>query len=225
MNGYIILTACFVLAYALIRGFKLLLFRKRYSQRFTEAYQFTKDKFGQQLNLSDVVIPTKEYDCQIMKVILATITDYLCSKGVDNIAFHCSIVCVDIHNILKDKFDINAIVTSGYITINNKKRFYVDKAEIVFQFGRREIHLKHHVWLTVGPYIIDPTLMSSIFIVNPNAFAINTFQKNGVIFYKYKNEKIMIENDSYKYMPLFVGKQYYDHTTYCHRLFVTHYDH
>ena len=225
MNGYIILLACFIFVYAGIRSFKFLFFRKRYAQRLTEAYAFTKDKFGEKLNLSDIVIPIKEYDIQSMNVLLSAIIDYLNSKDLDEIAFNCSIVCIDIQNLLKEKFDVNAIVTSGYITRNNRKRYYVNRAEIIFQFGKSKMYLKHHVWLTVGAYIVDPTLMASIFTINPDAFSINTFQKNGVIFYKHKDEKIRIENDSYGYMPLFVGKQYYAQTSYCSRLFVTALDH
>lgn len=187
---------------------------KRYVKKIMDAYHFTTTTWGTKLNLSDVTIPPKAYSDQAMQQILSFIKDYLLTKGIENIALRCSVVCIELHNILKENFMVDSIVTSGYLKINKKNYFYADRSAIVSQFGKNGIKLKHHVWLIIGEYIIDPTLMSSLYIANPNFFSEETLERNAVIFYKYKYSKIKIENENYEHKPLFLGKQFYDYTKY-----------
>ena len=195
------------------------LYKTSYFKLLTKANRFTIKEWGKFLKSSEVVFPPIKYDDEKIQMILSIIQDYVCSKGgVENIALKCNLICIEIHELLKTEYNIHSIVTSGYYLLNGKKSFYINKNKIITQFGKSGVKLEHHVWLTIGDYVIDPTLMFSIYWVNPCYFSKQTFIEHMIIFYRYESGSIVIENDTYEYIPQFVGKSYYVHTQLCGKL-------
>ena len=72
------------------------------------------------------------------------------------------IVCMEIHDRLKSQYNIDSIVTSGDCRLNGNKIWSATRRQLLAQFGHRVPTMSHHVWLTIGEYIIDPTIMTTI---------------------------------------------------------------
>ena len=75
--------------------------------------------------------------------------------------------------------------------------------------------MSHHVWLTIGEYIIDPTIMTTIRQKKRELFSNNIYEVTHMIFLcKHKHKTMRLENVILEYKPRLVGCEFYEHTQY-----------
>mgnify|MGYP006955730997 CR=1 FL=1 len=190
-------------------------FDKSYIASLEEAYNFTARKFGHKIKLSDVHFPIGQYTLDDFKKVVPFIADYVKRQGEFNIALRCNIVCMDIHDKLKSKYNIDSIVTSGDFWLSGRKIWSTTGTQLTTQFEHTIPTMSHHVWLTVGEYIIDPTIMMTIRQRIPNLFSDAVYDETHMIFLcKYSGRAMYINNILFEYKPRLVGQEFYKYTHY-----------
>lgn len=191
--------------------------RKSYIASLEEAYNFTVRRFGCKFKLSDVHFPVEKdtLNDNNLPEVFSCIVDYIREQGESNIAFRCNIVCMEIHDRLKSQYNINSIVTSGDCWLNGHEIWSTTRKQLLTQFGHTIPTMSHHVWLTIGEYIIDPTIMTTIRQKKRQLFSNDIYDATYMIFLcKYRHRAMRLENVVFEYKPRLVGREFYEHTQY-----------
>ncbi len=188
---------------------------KNYIASLEEAYYFTIRKFGHKLTLSDVHFPVWQCPLDDLRTAVSFIDSYVREQGESNMALRCNIVCMDIHDKLKSKYNIDSIITSGDLRLNGRTIWTATGKRLAAQFGHTIPVMSHHVWLTVGEFIIDPTVLFTIRQRNPYLLPEAIYGETHMIFLcEYKYRTVHLGNVSFEYRPRLVGREFYEHTRY-----------
>ena len=155
---------------------------KNYITSLEEAYYFTVRKFGHKLTLSDVHFPIKQCPLDDLRTAVSFIDSYIREQGEFNIALRCNIVCMDIHDKLKSKYNIDSIITSGDLRLNGRAIWTTTRKQLATQFGHTIPVMSHHVWLTIGELIIDPTVLFTIRQRSPHLLSKAIYDETHMIF-------------------------------------------
>lgn len=200
-----------------LKNFIRIHFSRSYTASLEGAYDFTVRNFGHQFKLPDVRFPVDKdtLNANDLPEVFSCIVDYIEEQGESNIAFRCNIVCMEIHDRLKSQYNIDSIVTSGDCRLNGNKIWSATRRQLLAQFGHRVPTMSHHVWLTIGEYIIDPTIMTTIRQKKRELFSNNIYEVTHMIFLcKHKHKTMRLENVILEYKPRLVGCEFYEHTQY-----------
>ena len=167
-----------------LKNFIRIHFSRSYTASLEGAYDFTVRNFGHQFKLPDVRFPVDKdtLNANDLPEVFSCIVDYIEEQGESNIAFRCNIVCMEIHDRLKSQYNIDSIVTSGDCRLNGNKIWSATRRQLLAQFGHRVPTMSHHVWLTIGEYIIDPTIMTTIRQKKRELFSNNIYEVTHIIF-------------------------------------------
>lgn len=188
---------------------------KNYITSLEEAYYFTVRKFGHKLTLSDVHFPIEQRPLDDLRTAVSFIDSYIREQGEFNIALRCNIVCMDIHDKLKSKYNIDSIITSGDLRLNGRAIWTTTRKQLATQFGHTIPVMSHHVWLTIGEFIIDPTVLFTIRQRSPHLLSKAIYDETHMIFLcEYKYRTMYLGNLSFEYKPRLVGREFYEHTRY-----------
>lgn len=176
---------------------------KTYEELMYEAYLFTQ-KMG--LDMSDVRLTSVSINSSLISDTLSEYIDNHCFT-LDKLCLNCFNACIDIQVFFKSVRGIDTIVTSGNLYEGNSVCFFQSKEEICAMLGNSSAQCKFHTWLTIGDYILDPTIMLTFYYRD---------KQNGIYRYTQKDYASVIFQKSegnlhshLKYEPLFLGKTYF----------------
>ena len=88
------------------------------------------------------------------------------------------------------------------------------------KIGLQNVSINSEKWAKLGtlnwtPYIIDPTIMTTIRQKKRELFSNNIYEVTHMIFLcKHKHKTMRLENVILEYKPRLVGCEFYEHTQY-----------
>lgn len=140
-------------------------------------------------------------------------------KQLETIAFNCLDVCLYVQSVLYTKFGINSLLISGNLIIDNESLYSITKDKIREMHGKNNKQLPMHVWLSVGNYIIDPSILTTLLfskqtIVNSKLEDKVILQNYLVACFELGSHKCCLSGMEFLYIPLLVGNKYYQDTSF-----------
>lgn len=190
-----------------------------YLLQFEEAKKFTKE-MG--LECPEFILePELDFTAEDRLLLINAILYEVYTRSklrIEDVAMKCFWISRDLQSFLKARFDLNSVVTSGYVHSNGLS-FYRESKESIRERLNNPNHnspIGFHTWLTLTNHLVlDLTMAPTLWIEQMSAgleASVEDHKKIAWFDYRVTDRKFIY------YEPVFLGYEYFNKVTVTPRL-------